>query len=569
MRQVEVLRERCALPGWARWALAALFALACCGILLFVQLFTNSEAAFVAPAWERAAVVGSDDAETGSFDPAGAAPELAEGERYRYELTMPDARPEGTWLVFDTAGLALTVRLDGVELWRSASVQGDDVVNLGQAMVPLPSGGGETLQMDVEVLGGTALFPPLPRLAADPWDNAGDYAYANGYGLAAGANALALALLVGLLLLGVASGRSDVRLLLPIAAAAALLVNRLAIGFGALFLPEGVASVLSDDVWSVAAALALVAWLALHRERAFWRAFAPVAAASAAGLALVVLLAFALRPDGPLARYLVSLVVDQLATGYYVDVLYWATWWLVLVCALLSAWELVRAQARTQARAQALSLKNQLVMESYHAIEGRLREDAAVRHEAAHRLTALDALAREGDLAGVRDLVARWQGAATGTARPRLARNPVIDAMLQDAAARAERAGVAFTATALVPTEVPLPVEDLCALVMNMLDNALEAASRPGAAPAEGRPFVNVTLRESRGHLVVRCENSFDGTVLLDRRGALRTRKEDAASHGLGLQQMREVARRHGGELDVSWDDRVFRVSCALTLRDG
>ena len=61
-------------------------------------------------------------------------------------------------------------------------------------------------------------MPPLLRLSADPSDQAGTIAYANYYGLPAGASALAMALMWGLFLLGISHGKRDWPLLLPILA---------------------------------------------------------------------------------------------------------------------------------------------------------------------------------------------------------------------------------------------------------------------------------------------------------------------------------------------------------------
>ncbi len=93
--------------------------------------------------------------------------------------------------------------------------------------------------------------------------------------------------------------------------------------------------------------------------------------------------------------------MDELSGGYYTNFIYWLTWWLVLACAVLSAWELVRSIARTRGEARAIALKNQLVMENYRNIEAKLRENAALQHEFNHRIAAMDAMLQEGDYVGL------------------------------------------------------------------------------------------------------------------------------------------------------------------------
>ena len=182
------------MKRWTKILSALAFLAVCVGALVFLQRFTRSEPAFAYPAWETGAAVSAAGAET-AFDPAGPLPVLEAGEFYRFTLTLPPDRENGTFLIFETAGLEAAVFLDGAEVWRSAAVQDPGTFNQSQVHLPLPAGGGERLTVDLRPLSEGAILPPILRLSADPADQAGTIAYANYYGLPAGAAALALALL--------------------------------------------------------------------------------------------------------------------------------------------------------------------------------------------------------------------------------------------------------------------------------------------------------------------------------------------------------------------------------------
>ena len=533
------------------------FLAVCAGILLFLMEFTRSESPFVYPAWTAGATVSPTGEET-PFDPAGPLPELEEGEFYRFTAQLPEDRPDGTFLIFETGGLEAAVFLDGTELWYSAAAQSPETVNLSQVQLPLPAGGGETLTVDLRLLQGSSIVPPLLRISDDPTDQTGAIAYANYYGLPAGASALALALLWGLFLLGLFRGRRNWLLLLPILAASLLTVRRLALGYGNYFLPQAVYSLCSNPWLEWLTALALVLYLLLHRDRVFWRTLGLTAAWSAGALALAGLVSH-LR-GGYLARYLAGLA-SELGAGIWDGALYWLIWWLVLVCAALSAWELARFLARAQGEARALALKNRLVMDNYHSIDQRLRETAQLRHEFSHQLIALDTMIQSRNWAGLEQWMAVWRKSSENNPI-RYTEHITVNAILQDAAGRARQAGIDFRASAvLLPKTLSIPDEDLCALLMNMLDNALEGAER---TPAGRERFVSFQIRARDNFLPIRCENSFDGHVETDERGALRTTKADPSSHGFGLAQMRAVAEKYESSLDVSWTDERFTVQTAL-----
>ena len=531
------------------------FLAVCAGMLAFLLRFTQAEAPFTYPAWETGAAVsaaGTQDA----FDPAGPLPELEEGEFYRFTMTLPAGRENGTYLIFETAGLEAAAFLDGAQVWYSSAEQSPETANLSQVYLPLPAGGGETLTVDLRPLSEGALVPPLLRLSADPSDQAGTIAYANYYGLPAGASALAMALMWGLFLLGISHGKRDWPLLLPILAAALLTAQRLAMGHGSSFLPEAVWELCTNRWLEWIIILALALYLLLCRDRAFRRALGRCAAWSAGALALVGLVSH-LR-GGYLARYLADLF-SQLRSGIWSGALYWLTWWLVLVCAALSAWQLARFLGQTQGRARALALKNQLAMDNYRALEEKLRETARLRHGFAHQVAALDAMVAARDWEGME----RWVSArrAQRGEPARWSEHIAVNAILQDAASRAQAAGIAFQATAAVPGELFVSDEDLCALLMNLLDNALEGAAR---TPAGREKAVWFRMRLSGNFLPIFCENTFDGRVETDETGELITTKADRTAHGFGVEQIRAVAKKYESILDVSWTQERFTVQTAL-----
>ena len=266
------------------------------------------------------------------------------------------------------------------------------------------------------------------------------------------------------------------------------------------------------------------------------------------------------RGSYDMTRYLAGLV-SELGAGIWSGVLYWLTWWLVLVCAALSAWELARYLARAQGEARALALKNKLVLENYRSIEQKLQETAKLRHEFAHQMIALDTMVQARDW----EKLEQWVSARRQDSRSdpvRFTEHIAVNAILQDAAGRAREAGITFRASAMMlPRTLPVSDEDLCTLLMNMRDNALEGAAR---TPAGREKFVSFQMRLTGRFLPILCENSFDGHVETDRKGDLLTTKGEKDSHGFGLAQMRAVAEKYGSVLEISWTEERFTVQTAL-----
>ena len=98
---------------------------------------------------------------------------------------------------------------------------------------------------------------------------------------------------------------------------------------------------------------------------------------------------------------------------------------------------------------------------------------------------------------------------------------------------------------------------DLCALLGNALDNAIEAAAKAG----DKKIFMR--CRIDKGMLMLKVRNALAG----DEREDLATTKPDQKHHGLGLAGMREIAARYGGILEATADGGFFELLVCLPLR--
>lgn len=529
--------------------------------LLYLNAFTQSGENFRYLDWASASVVSADGGET-FFDPLGEAPALTEGEFYRFTATLPEHGEE--YLVFEVTGLSLALSLDSRELYSSASVPPGDTSNLGQILLPIPAGAGELLVMDCQVLDLTSvLFPPLVRLSSDPRDTQGAMAAANHYGIPAGASALVWLLAWGLFLLGLAHRQPDWSLL-PLSLAAAILTAYYpAVEGGWYFLPEGALSAFSWPGLRWGVLLALAVFLAMRRGRAFWLSLGKVTAWSA-GLLLCAYLISHVR-GGYLSFYLELELSTLFQYGFSSGLAYWFTLWLVTVCTCLSALSLVRSIYAAKASVQALQVKNELIMENYQTLLEKNEETLRLRHEWKNQLLSLHLLQEKGDLDG---LSARLNELDDELDRltPRLYTDHLaVNTILQKAAAQADRQGIAFSCQVQVPRELSIDEADLCTLLVNLLDNALEAAAQ--VQPPKRREVL-CRIKLSQGFLAICCENTYNGVVRLDQSGHPVTTKANAEGHSFGLVQMRAVAEKYNSVLDISYDQDRFTVQTALALPD-
>lgn len=545
-------------------ALVILFLVVVCLTVLFLHLFTATSESMTYIDWSESVRIEPD----GSTEPIStdvmSDSTTLEGT-FRFTGALPGGLPEGH-LLFETSGLAMTVTLNGEEIWNSSVTTDRELASFAGATVPLPVGASGELVVTCEVIDGdSVLFPPLVRFAPETFEDEQIVTFANREAFPAGASALAFVLVVGLFLLSCSLGGPEWSLLALIVATGGLVMYFLSSNVGYSFVPDWMTPLLDQRVVGLMVVVALAVYLAMNRRRQFWRLLGITTLCSVLVIGCWYLVSLA--SDGYMASFVNQSIATLLQMGYYSGILYWIVLWFTVVSGLISAYGVARSMVDRRVRQQGLELRNEMTLEGYRALEEKVHETAALRHELRGRLMTLDCLLQAGDYQQASALVREMCQTGVDQAQTSFTDNVAINIILQDVAARARKAGVEFDAQALVPTDLGIPEHDLCTLLMNMLDNALEACQRMEGA--EGR-FVRLRIKVVRGFLAISCENTFGGELRADEEGQLLTTKDDPDSHGFGLRQMSRVAKHYGGGLTVrQTDDGVFVVQVALQLPEG
>ena len=99
---------------------------------------------------------------------------------------------------------------------------------------------------------------------------------------------------------------------------------------------------------------------------------------------------------------------------------------------------------------------------------------------------------------------------------------------------------------------------DFSALLNNMLDNAISGALR------SGMPKLEVDIASAKGFDIITVKNSIDGSVLNENPELVSSKEEPG--HGYGMKQIRAVAEKYGGSLDVYEKNGMFIASALLLI---
>ncbi len=138
-----------------------------------------------------------------------------------------------------------------------------------------------------------------------------------------------------------------------------------------------------------------------------------------------------------------------------------------------------------------------------------------------------------------------------------------LDYLINSKAASAASDHIDFQVQVEFPRHMDIQSADLCAILGNLLDNALEAARQ---VPAGQQRFVRLAVRRIHQMLVIKVENSCTAAPIQED-GALKTTKTDGGLHGWGLKSARTAAEKYDGMLQTACAGGVFRAVATLSYQ--
>lgn len=136
--------------------------------------------------------------------------------------------------------------------------------------------------------------------------------------------------------------------------------------------------------------------------------------------------------------------------------------------------------------------------------------------------------------------------------------NVMEDAILNSKLNVAEKMNIKLNVKANVPDKLPMSDVELCSMLGNILDNAVEAC---GTLPEEER-FMRVYIGKLKGQLYLSVQNSA-GKVRKSKNTYLSTKEGE---HGYGLFRIDRVAKRYGGYVNRQNEEGVFATEIMVPL---
>ncbi len=138
--------------------------------------------------------------------------------------------------------------------------------------------------------------------------------------------------------------------------------------------------------------------------------------------------------------------------------------------------------------------------------------------------------------------------------------NAITDVILWEKHREAAEKGIAFTYDFRYPQGAAVDVFDISVILSNAADNAIEAAL--GCR----EPYIWITSSRRKNAYLIEVKNSMNGIRQLDSESGLPVTTKKDGGHGFGLANIRKVAQRYYGDVDIRQAEGEFALCVMLML---
>ncbi len=207
---------------------------------------------------------------------------------------------------------------------------------------------------------------------------------------------------------------------------------------------------------------------------------------------------------------------------------------------------------------QIAAYQRELIETHYREVDNMYRQIRGWRHDYRNHIQTMKAYAASGDLDAIRRYLDLLDEDLTTVDTVIKTGNPMTDAILNSKISLARSKDIQVIADAHVPVRLKSSEIDLCCILGNLFDNAIEASMK---LPQEQR-LIRVYMDMKNTQLYISFTN-FTAGKKLPKVGS-RFRSTKGEGHGFGLVRIDTIVERLEGYISRNSEDGAFTTEILL-----
>lgn len=227
---------------------------------------------------------------------------------------------------------------------------------------------------------------------------------------------------------------------------------------------------------------------------------------------------------------------------------------LIVYYAMVQSLAAIRRQGALEERAATQERLLNLQKNQRDQLLRHVEEIRSARHDLRQHLRVLHAYLDQEDLEGMRSYLESYEQKLPADTFRSFAENFALNAVCTYYGEEARKYGIAYDAHLTVPKELAVSEPEVCAILGNLLENAVEACRK--AEP--GKAFIRVRGVCEGEQLVFTVDNTCAVPPVWEKERLLSDKHE---GYGIGTWSIQSAAERSGGTAQFEYKDGIFYAS--------
>ncbi len=204
-----------------------------------------------------------------------------------------------------------------------------------------------------------------------------------------------------------------------------------------------------------------------------------------------------------------------------------------------------------------------LQRKNFEQLSQNVDSERVYRHDMRHHLKVLSGMAQQSKSAEILEYIENLNDTAELCTPEIFCKNPAINAVISEYINRAKNNGCRIEYKIFIPEELPFELPDVCIILSNALENALNACEK---SPEDKRYVKFLADFSDDRKLKISVRNSCLGTVEIDADG-LPVVEARTDGHGIGLRSVKKTVEKYNGFIYCSCENGEF-LFCAEVFRN-
>ena len=202
-----------------------------------------------------------------------------------------------------------------------------------------------------------------------------------------------------------------------------------------------------------------------------------------------------------------------------------------------------------------------LIDKHYVEVENMYKQVRAWRHDYKNHIQTLKAYMSVNEYDKVNEYLDRLDEDLTSVDIIMKTGNIIIDAILNSKISLANSKEINVTAKAALQENLNISEIDLCVIIGNLLDNAIEACEKVRDG---NEKFIRISISIKSMQLYIYIANTAPGGKLMKVNGRFATRK--SGYHGFGLARIDKTVEKYKGYVKRNSEDGAFTTEILLPI---